>query len=327
METPETTRAGSSRPAGTSSSADIDARMRELAQNIEQVARENTHVRRLCARLEVDFDALHPQVVAAQESCAARLHTVEGQLRELTARWGQHAEHSDKLGDTLRLRKLRRDLEQVAREHRNVRELVAEVESEAAECRGQQHPQQQPAPAESTWTPAAKAPRSSLPPGAPSSAPLPATAASRGNGTAMDAPHPLHAYGTFGADVSGKQMMAVAGDTTTTAEQSLQHRQALLDAVYAEEDQRERQTILQRLQTGMHEVQSIFKSLSLMVSDQQASLEEAEAGTAGTASEQQRAANELEVAARRRRRRRRCCTWLTVWVTLIALMGLYILLH
>ncbi|KAK4535509.1 hypothetical protein CDCA_CDCA05G1534 [Cyanidium caldarium] len=304
--------------------------MRELAQNIEQVSRENNHVRRLCARLEADFDALHPQVVAAQESCAARLHTAEGQLRELTTRWGQHAEHSDKLGDTLRLRKLRRDLEQVAREHRNVRELVAEVESEAAECRGQQHPQpQQPASAESTWTPAAEASRSPLPPGAPSSAPLPAMAALRGNGTATDVPRPLHAYGTFGADVSGKQMMAVAGDTTTAAaaEQSLQHRQALLDAVYAEEDQRERHTILQRLQTGMHEVQSIFKSLSLMVSDQQASLEEVEAGTAGTASEQQRAADELEVAARRRRRRRRCCTWLAVWVTLIALVGLYILLH
>lgn len=264
-----------------------------------------------------------------------------------------------KPADAMRLRKVRNDFDATLKEFRNVAMLISEVESEIAEYTasasgtspaGGEGGGRASAPARAAVPTMTKAstPSSSSDAASPPAPASGAPAIARRSASDGGVRAPEHAVSRAPLALPQQQQRLqqdeeeeeqsekqAATDSYGTFQQQQQlatrdaRRQTALDAQYARQDAQERSTLVQRIQSSIHEVNAIFKDLSAMIGEQQQQqqLDDIEANAASVRTEQSRTARELETMQRRRQRRRRCCTWLLVWTVLFGALVLYILVH
>jgi hypothetical protein len=291
----------------------------DMTQRLQDWDRCLNRLRRLCALLESEEEHTRGELWALAASTEQLSKSIRGELDALTPDREKALVMRVQPGGVLRLRKLRRDVERLSREHASVYELMQDLESEVSEwgvetTTAPDTPKSDHSAKRKTETasPALGNGPASKPKTADAAAPVAASSSAK-----------QEAYGTFGTSQEGPPSPALA----SAVESSAALQQARLDALYAERDLQERQSLLQRLQSGVQQVHAVFRELAFFTESQQQPLDDIEARTRQVLNEQELTALEWERFSRRRRSRRRFCFWFSIWATCVLLFAIYVFLH
>ncbi|KAK4530645.1 hypothetical protein CCYA_CCYA05G1502 [Cyanidiococcus yangmingshanensis] len=288
-----------------------------MTERLQDWDRRLNRLRRLCALLESEGEQARSELWALAASTEQLANAIRSELDGLTPEREKALLVTAQPGGILRLRKLRRDVERLSREHASVCELMQDLESEVSEW-GLEAAAEPAIPSRSRSGAVKSASASHALERQSAQGIEVATSTASESVVAKDG-----VYGTFAAGQgrSSTQAMASALETGTALQQ------ARLDAQYAEHDLQERQTLLQRIQSGVQQAHTVFRELTSITESQQQPLNDIEARTQQVRGEQELTALEWERYVRRRRSRRRFCFWFSIWATLVLLFAIYVFLH